>query len=62
VSGLIVPPGDAAELASAIGRLYESPALRRELGRHGRERIRTSFRIEDTIDRTAELYRRLVDR
>jgi len=61
VSGIIVPPGDAQALAEAIARLHDAPGLREELGRRGKERIRTHFRIEDTIAKTAALYRSLAD-
>lgn len=60
VSGLIVPPGDARALGTAIGRLYASSELRTALGARAKERIRTVFRIEDTIAKTAALYRDLV--
>ncbi len=60
VSGLVVPVSDAAALAEAIRALHDDAALRARLGAGARERIRTSFRIEDTIARTLELYRSLV--
>jgi len=57
-SGLVVPVSDAAALAAAIVRLRD-PDLRRRVGAAARERIRQSFRIEDTIAQTLELYRSL---
>jgi glycosyltransferase involved in cell wall biosynthesis len=60
VSGLVVPPGDAAMLAQAVLRLQQDPDLARELGRRGRERIARDFSIRATIARTAALYRELV--
>ena len=42
-TGLIVPPGDASALASALARLLDAPALRHELGRHGAEEARRRF-------------------
>jgi glycosyltransferase involved in cell wall biosynthesis len=60
VSGVVVPVADARALAAAVRRLHDEPELRARLGRAARERIRTSFRIEDTIARTLELYRSLV--
>jgi glycosyltransferase involved in cell wall biosynthesis len=59
-SGLVVPVADAPALAAAVRRLYDDPALRRRIGAAARERIRTAFRIEDTIAQTLELYRSLV--
>lgn len=59
VSGLIVPPGDVSALTEAISRLQDAPELRAALGRRGRERIGTAFRLEDTIEKTAALYKHL---
>jgi glycosyltransferase involved in cell wall biosynthesis len=60
VCGLVVPVRDAAAINGAIRRLYEDPALRRRLGAAARERIRTDFKIETTIEQTLKLYRDLV--
>jgi glycosyltransferase involved in cell wall biosynthesis len=46
VSGLLVPPRDAAALAAALRRLHEDPALRRRLGVAARERVRAEFDLE----------------
>jgi glycosyltransferase involved in cell wall biosynthesis len=61
VSGIVVPVRDAAAIGAAIRRLHEDPALRRRMGEAARERIRTHFRIEDTIEQTLGLYRSLVE-
>jgi glycosyltransferase involved in cell wall biosynthesis len=60
VSGLVVPVRDSRALASAIMQLYADADLRARLGKAARERIRTDFRIEDTIEQTLALYRSLV--
>jgi glycosyltransferase involved in cell wall biosynthesis len=60
VSGIVVPVGNVAALAEALRRVYGDAALRRRLGQGARERIRTAFRVEDTIRQTLELYGRLV--
>ena len=60
VSGLVVPARDAAAIARAVRLLYDDPELRNRMGAAARERIRTHFRIEDTIEQTEALYRDLV--
>jgi glycosyltransferase involved in cell wall biosynthesis len=59
VSGLVVPVRDVEALAGAIRELHEDPELRQRIGAAARERIRTDFKIEDTIAKTLELYREL---
>ena len=61
VSGLVVPARDPAAIARAIHGLLDDPGLRTRLGAAARERIRTHFRIEDTIEQTERLYRNLVN-
>jgi glycosyltransferase involved in cell wall biosynthesis len=54
VSGLLVPPGDTAALAGALGRLFDSPELREELGRNGRRAVREAFDLERNVRLFAE--------
>ena len=49
VSGLLVPPGDAAALAAAITRLAGDPAWRAALGRNARRRVEERFDIDRNI-------------
>ncbi len=56
---LLVPPGDAGELAGAIAGLLEDPGLRNSLAERGRKRAE-DFDIERTIDATLAIYRSLV--
>lgn len=58
-SGLVIPARDPAAIARAIRRFHDDTDLRTRMGVAARERIRTHFRIEDTIDRTELLYRDL---
>ncbi|GAA4455724.1 glycosyltransferase family 4 protein [Phytohabitans houttuyneae] len=53
--GHLVPTGDTAALADAIGRLAADPARRRRLGRQARERALAAF----TAERMARRYESL---
>ena len=59
-SGIVVPVRDPEAIAAAIQKLVADTDLRRRLGTAARERIRTHFRIEDTIEQTLAMYRSLV--
>jgi glycosyltransferase involved in cell wall biosynthesis len=54
--GVLVPPGDIAGLAAALGRLARDPALRRTLGASARRRHRSEYTVERMVDRYRELY------
>lgn len=60
-SGLIVPPDDAPAIADAIMYLFRHPEARYEMGQNARLRIRNSFRIEDTIAKTFDVYQALLN-
>jgi rhamnosyl/mannosyltransferase len=49
VSGLVVPPGDPAALAGALGRLLNDVARRAALGQNGRQRALSLFLREQTV-------------
>jgi len=48
--GLVAANRDPEDLARKIGRLIQEPALRRAMGRAGRQRVESSFDIERTIE------------
>jgi glycosyltransferase involved in cell wall biosynthesis len=44
-TGYLVPHGDAVQLATAMEALLSDPALQKEMGRRGRERVENEFRF-----------------
>jgi glycosyltransferase involved in cell wall biosynthesis len=62
VTGLLVPPADAAALADAIARLMNDAALRRRMGEAGRARIEEHFTWRQTALKTAALYEEVLSR
>jgi len=57
-TGLLVPPGDPAALATAVTELLANPRSRREMGRRGRERCLRQFDIHATVAQVEGLYRK----
>jgi glycosyltransferase involved in cell wall biosynthesis len=58
-NGLLVPPGDADELADALIRLLESADLRHRMGRAGREVIERGFSVDRMVEGNLAVYREL---
>jgi len=58
-TGLLVPPGSAAGLARAIGRLAADPALRARMGEAGRARAELLYEERAVVGRTATLLEAL---
>jgi glycosyltransferase involved in cell wall biosynthesis len=56
---LLVPPHDAVNLASAVGRLLRDERLRARLGEKARRRQREQFDIRATVTALEELYEQL---
>ncbi len=55
-SGLIVPPADAAAIATAIHTLQSQPELQRSMGEKARQRIDRDFNTRDTVAQMLALY------
>jgi glycosyltransferase involved in cell wall biosynthesis len=56
VTGLLVPPRDAAALAEKIGALLDDPALSAHLGQNARMEIEKHHSLEAMGERLLELY------
>ena len=56
VTGLIVPPADAAALAKALGALAADPARRAAMGAAGCERVEAHFTLRGMVDKIEGLY------
>ena len=59
VTGLLVNPGDPAALAGALAELLGDRERRAEMGFKGRERRRSEFDIDVTVERIEQLYEEL---
>ena len=59
-SGLLVPAGDPAAVASALERLGRDPALRARLGSTGRADVVERYAVSRLLDDLDRLYRRLL--
>ncbi len=60
-TGFVVPPRDSGVLAQRIVELLDDPLRARTLGDAGRELVRREFGVERMTERTAEVYRAVVD-
>lgn len=56
ITGLLVPPGDAAGLAAALTRLYSDHSLRRRLAQQARQKVESEFDLRDNAIRLAECF------
>lgn len=59
-TGLIVPAGSPGDLAEAILKLALEPALRRELGEKGRQRIEESFKLDQCVTQYKHFYEEVI--
>ncbi len=60
VTGLLVPPEDAAALHEAIATLVDDAALRERMGRAGRARMQNAFSVATMADRHIAVYESLL--
>ncbi len=58
--GLLIPRGNAAACAAAFRQLFNNPKWACSLGEAGRRRVEEHYRLERSVERYFELYRRVV--
>jgi len=59
-AGVLVPPGDAQQLAAALADLFDDPEARRRLGTKGRDRVLERYSWAAVASQTAALYERAI--
>lgn len=60
-TGLLVPPARPDELASALRRVLDDPAMGRAMGKAGRKRVEEKFSWASVAARTQEVYGEAID-
>ncbi|MEP6607104.1 MAG: glycosyltransferase [Burkholderiaceae bacterium] len=60
VTGRLVTPKRADELANALRGLLEDAPLRKKLGDNGRARVLQMFSVEQMVSKTVDVYRRVL--
>jgi glycosyltransferase involved in cell wall biosynthesis len=58
--GLLVDPGDAAQLAKAILRLLEDEALRHKLAANGLKKVRTAYSYPRLVEESLKAYQEAI--
>jgi glycosyltransferase involved in cell wall biosynthesis len=61
-TAVLVEPGDPAELADALGALFDDDARRKSIGIAGRKRIETSYTWRRVAESMVEVYRDAIER
>jgi glycosyltransferase involved in cell wall biosynthesis len=59
-TGFIVPPNDIDATLASLQVLVNSPDLRREMGKMGRERVSSLFSLEKCVQMHQDLYSEMV--
>jgi glycosyltransferase involved in cell wall biosynthesis len=60
INGILVPPGDIHALGAALKRLLADTALRRRLGKGGRDLMRREFSIDVMVEGNLAVYGELL--
>ena len=60
-TGFLAPPADPGALAERIALLLDDAPLRRRIGEAARKHVMERFSVENMVERTEALYRRLIE-
>jgi glycosyltransferase involved in cell wall biosynthesis len=60
-TAILVQPGDPAELADALGALFDDDARRASVGAAGRQRVETSYTWRAVAEAMVEVYRGAIE-
>ncbi len=60
-TGILVPPGDPAQLAEAIIQLVRDRALAARMAECSYQRLKTCFDIKETVSKTERLYKEVLE-
>jgi glycosyltransferase involved in cell wall biosynthesis len=60
MTGWLFSKGDVGMLASKLSALLQSPKMRADFGRAGRERFLREFTVERMIEKTEDVYRKVL--
>jgi glycosyltransferase involved in cell wall biosynthesis len=59
-TGYLVPPGDAEALAMGIRKILADPAHSQEMARTARENVTSNYSLDRMVEKTIELYERVL--
>jgi glycosyltransferase involved in cell wall biosynthesis len=59
ITGFLTPPGDVEELSKKTSFLLRNREISAKMGKMGYERLTNSFQIEENVNRTQEIYRKI---
>ncbi|MBK8575151.1 MAG: glycosyltransferase family 4 protein [Elusimicrobia bacterium] len=61
-TGYLVPPGDARALARGIQKILADPAQAQNMALSARENVTAHYSLDNMVDKTIELYERIIAR
>jgi glycosyltransferase involved in cell wall biosynthesis len=61
-NGLLFPPKDPARIAGTIRKVLSNPLLCERLSANAREKARNNFSIDDSIKKTVNVYKKVMEK